>query len=141
MVAPGSTCTVETGLFRKKPCGAAAVAQCVNCEQFLCSQHAKPQLNEGGKRTGKFLCEECQAALKEQEKNLAAVAKTQEGKKKADIARAAMEAVKNPAPVKKPAAPAPAASAAQAAPAAPAAKPEGPKTNDDGSLEFTPTKK
>lgn len=139
---PGSTCTVEAGLFRKKPCGAVAVAQCVNCEQNLCSQHAKPQLNEGGKRTGKFICEECQAAVKAQEKNLAAVAKTQEEKKKAEMARAAMEAVKNPGPVKKPApAPAAAAPAAPATPAAPAAKPEGPKTNDDGSLEFTPTKK
>lgn len=135
MVAPGSTCTVETGLFRKKPCGAAAVAQCDNCEQFLCSQHAKPQLNEVGKRTGKFICEECQKALKAQEKNLAAVARAQEEKKKAEMARAAMEAVKNPPPVKKPAAPA----AAPAAPAAPA--PQGPQANDDGSLEFTPTKK
>lgn len=34
------TCTVESGLFRNKPCGKAAVTRCVNCEQPLCVQHA-----------------------------------------------------------------------------------------------------
>lgn|SRR5690349_1359682 len=141
------TCGVEAGLFKKKPCGQNAVAHCVNCEMPLCTQHAIPQTNEGGKRTGKFICKECTAALKDQEKSLAAVAKSQEEKKKAEMAKAIMNSMNNPgAAVKKPAAPAPAtapaAAAHAAAPAAPAAAPaEGAKKNDDGSLEFTPSKK
>ena len=30
------TCTVETGLLRKKPCGQPAVVKCANCERPLC---------------------------------------------------------------------------------------------------------
>jgi hypothetical protein len=136
------TCGVEAGLFKKKPCGQNAVAHCLNCEMPLCSQHAVRQMNDLGKPTGKFLCQECVKAFKDQEKTLAAVAKTQQEKKKLEMAKAAMDAVHNPAP-KKPVAPAPAAAAAAApaAPAAPAAAPaEGAKKNDDGSLEFTPSK-
>ena len=33
------TCTVETGLLKKKPCGHNAVTHCANCEQPLCKQH------------------------------------------------------------------------------------------------------
>ena len=33
------TCTVETGLLRKKPCGKPSVTHCANCEQALCKDH------------------------------------------------------------------------------------------------------
>src|SRR5688572_33473978 len=119
MTASQAICSVEVGLLRKKPCGHAAVAECDNCQQPVCTEHAVPQLTESGKRSGKFLCKECSAAQKEQEKSLAAVARSQEEKKKAAFAKAAMESVTNPAP-KKPAAPAP------GGPGAPAAKPAEP---------------
>jgi len=70
------TCVVETGLLRKKPCGHAAVTKCTNCEIPLCSQHAVAQLTAAQKRTGAFMCPECDAAHRAQAKNLAAVAKT-----------------------------------------------------------------
>ena len=125
MAATLQTCAVEVGLFRKKPCGHASVAQCSNCEQPLCGEHAVPLLTDNGKRSGKFSCQECSAALKEQEKSLAAVARSQGEKKKA-----ALDGANAP---KKPVAPAPAA-----APVAP-----DPKTGDAGkkepdALEFTP---
>ncbi len=63
------TCTVETGLLKKKPCGHAAVTHCLNCEQALCAQHAVPELTEAGKKTGKFVCKECKGALREIAKN------------------------------------------------------------------------
>ena len=68
-------CIVETGLLRKKPCGKPAVTHCLNCEAALCVDHAVPETSAAGKRTGKFLCQECKAALKDHEKRLAAVEK------------------------------------------------------------------
>ena len=145
------TCTMETGLLKKKPCGHPAVTQCLNCERPLCSQHSVANVNDAGKKTGKFLCKECAAAWKDIDKTMGTAAPV-------------------PAPVKKPAekpgekaapaaaAPAPAAPAqAKAVPAKPAAakpapaaaapakpaEPEKPaeKPHDSGMIEFTPTKK
>jgi hypothetical protein len=108
------TCTIETGLLRKKPCGQASVTHCATCEQPLCAQHALPQL-AAGKKTGKFLCKECEVADKDYAKNQAAMAKHE--KEKRDME--AMKAMMNPTPPKKPAAPAPAKAAdAKGAPAA-----------------------
>ena len=123
------TCTVETGLLRKKPCGHAAVTHCANCEQPLCKQHAVAQAPEPGKPR-KFMCKECDAARREFEKN---------------VPPAAPE---KPAEAAKAAAPAGAAAPKPAAPAAPAAKgaapakeaPVAPKPDDDAPLEFTPSK-
>jgi hypothetical protein len=140
-----ATCSVEVGLLRKKPCGHAAVAECSNCLQPLCSEHALPQLAESGKRSGKFLCKECSVALKEHDKSIAAVARSQEEKKKAEMAKAAMAGIVQPPAKKPPAAPgAPAAAPAAAAPAKPAAPAADPKAaeaakkDDSGALEFTP---
>jgi hypothetical protein len=136
------TCGAEVGLLRKKPCGAAAVAACSNCEMPLCTQHAVPELTESGKRSGKFLCKECVEAAKEQAKSLAAVARTQEQKKKAELEKSVMAGINNPPTAKKPAPAAPGAAPA-AAPAG--AKKEEPrqekaqeKKDDSGALEFTP---
>ena len=112
------TCTVETGLLKKKPCGGNAVTHCMNCEQALCRQHAVAQ-----KTAGKFMCKECDAARREFEKNPPPA-----------------PAVKKPAEAPKPApGAAPAAATAKQAPKeAPAAA----KTVDHGdALEFTPSKK
>lgn len=112
-------CTVETGLLRKKPCGHAAVTHCVNCEQSLCAQHAVPQLTETGKKTGKFLCKECEAALR-------------------DIAKSAPPAQ----PAKKPDAPAKDASAKDAAKDAAAKQAPAenkPADSHDGGIDFTPS--
>ena len=123
------TCTVETGLLKKKPCGNASVTRCANCEQPLCKQHAVTQPREPGKPL-KFMCKECDAARKAFEKNVPQ--SVPEPKKPAEEAA-------------KPAAPgAPAAAAATAAPAkqAPKAAPAEAKVVDDGgALEFTPSKK
>jgi len=100
-------CIVETGLLMKKPCGHPAVTHCLNCDGALCAEHAVPEASAAGKRTGKFVCQECKAALKENEKRLAAVEK-------------------KPAAAK-PAAPVP----APEAPAAPAEKKDG-----SGGLDF-----
>jgi hypothetical protein len=123
------TCSIETGLFSKKPCGHAAVATCLNCEQHLCVEHAVAQLSEAGQKTGKFMCKECTAAAKEHAKSMVGVAKAQEAKKMAALDRVAREAAATPpAPPKKPA-------AAPQAPAQPAAA-EPAKAPD--ALEFTP---
>jgi hypothetical protein len=98
------TCTIETGLLRKKPCGNAAVAHCLNCEQPLCVEHALVQHSESGQKTGKFMCKDCQAAAKAYDKNMAAVARSQEAKKLAAIDKSIREQMTAPAPVKKPAA-------------------------------------
>jgi hypothetical protein len=110
------TCTVETGLLKKKPCGHAAVTRCVNCEQALCSQHAVAQHTEAGAKSGKFMCKECNAARRE-------------------FAKTAPPAAKKPveAATAKPAAPAKPVEPVKAAPAAP-------KPADDGAIEFTPSK-
>ena len=122
-------CTVETGLLRKKPCGHPGVTKCGNCERPLCSQHAVAQLNSMEKKTGVYLCAECNSAQREHEKSLAAVARSQEEKKRAAVAKAAMAAASAPPPVKKPAVPAPAAPAKEA--------PAGEK-QESGAIEFTP---
>jgi hypothetical protein len=112
------TCTVETGLLKKKPCGNPSVTRCANCEQPLCSKHAVAQLKESGLKSGKFMCKDCDTARAE----VAALAP-------------APHAVKKPAEAAKPA---PAAATAQ-----PAAKPAPvePKPADDGgAIEFTPSK-
>ena len=106
------TCTVETGLLKKKPCGHNAVTRCANCEQPLCKQHVVAQ-----KTAGKFMCKECEAARRDFEKNTP------------------------PAPVKSPAPPAaPTAAPKGAAPKeAPKAAPVEAKVDDGGALEFTPS--
>jgi hypothetical protein len=96
-------CTVETGLLRKKPCGRTAVAKCASCERPLCSQHAVAQLTAAGRKSGTFLCQECDAARRDHEKSMAAVARSEKDRKMAAIAKAA---VAPPPPAKKPAAPA-----------------------------------
>jgi hypothetical protein len=120
-------CQVETGLLKKKPCGQPGVTHCLNCEQALCSKHAVPLVNEGGHKTGKFMCQECFAAQKEAAK---LAAKAPPAAKKAEA----------PAPAPKPAAPAPAA-AKTAALAQAKPEPKKPDMDDSGPLEFTPTKK
>jgi hypothetical protein len=127
------TCTVETGLLRKAPCGANAVAKCANCEQPLCTKHAVPQLNAAGKKTGTFLCPPCHAAQRD-------IAKS-EAKTGGTAKPAAMPP--KPATAAKPAAAAAPAAAKPGAPAAkpPAEKPKPLEENTDGSIDFTPSKK
>jgi hypothetical protein len=134
------TCTVETGLLKKKPCGQAMVTRCATCEQPLCKQHAVAQAREPGKPP-KFMCKECDAARKAYEKNVPpsmpvpapAAAKPAEAPKPAAAPAPAAAA----APAAKPAATPAAAPAAKPAPAEP--KPD--KLSDTGPIEFTPTKK
>jgi hypothetical protein len=110
------TCTVETGLLKKKPCGNPSVTHCANCEQPLCSKHAVAQLKENGLKSGKFMCKDC------------------------DTARAEMAALAPaPQPGKKPGEPAKPA-AATAGPAANAAPAEHKPADDGGAIEFTPSK-
>lgn len=120
---------IETGLLRKKPCGHAAVARCLNCDQPLCVEHAVAQLTEAAQRTGKFMCQECVVAAKDHARSMAAVARSQEAKKLAAIDKALREQLAAPPVAKKPAASTPPAPA-QPAPA------EQPKEPD--ALEFTP---
>ena len=103
------TCTVETGLLKKKPCGHNAVTHCATCEQPLCKQHVVAQ-----KTAGKFMCKECDAARRDFEKN------------------------PPPAPVKVSVAPAanpvkhaPATQASKPAPVE--------AKSDEGAIEFTPS--
>jgi hypothetical protein len=102
------TCTVETGLLRKRPCGHPAVTRCANCEQPLCAQHAVAQHTETSAKSGKFLCPECEAARREHAKSMAAVAKS--------------AVSPPPPPAKKPVAPAR----------------EAPAKDADGGIDFTP---
>lgn len=127
-------CTVESGLFKKKPCGQASVAKCATCERALCEQHAVAQLSAAQKRTGTFMCKECDTAQKEYDKTEARQA---EKKKQAEM----MKSLANPAPPRKPGSPPPAAPAAKPAPGAAAAAPPPPKPADDAPLEFTPAAK
>ena len=130
------TCTIETGLLRKTPCGHAAVAHCLNCERPLCSQHAVAQLNEAGHKSGKFLCKECQAAWKDIEKQKPPAPAKKSAEKPADKTAHAPAA-----PAQAKAAPAKPAEA-KAAPAKPAEAAKPPeKPADSGMIEFTPTKK
>jgi hypothetical protein len=133
------TCTVETGLLKKKPCGQPSTTHCANCEQALCAKHAIAQLKPNGLKSGKFMCKECDAARKQFEKDVPPAPPPEE-KKPAEAAKAAAPA----AAAQKPAAAAPAqkAAAPAAKAAAPAAKPEEkkPDLDDSGPLEFTPSK-
>lgn len=114
-----TTCTVETGFLRKKPCGHVASAKCLNCDQPLCVEHAIAQLSEAGHRTGKFMCKECSVAAKEQAKALAAVERKQ-----------AASGATHKAPAHAHAAPKPAA--------APAPTPTAKPAESLDALEFTP---
>lgn len=118
------TCTVETGLLRKKTCGEAAVGKCANCEQPLCSKHRVPQTS-GGRKTGGFLCPECARAWRESEKRL--------GELPATPASALPPQQEKPA-AERPAAPPPAARPAPAA----QKQPQPPPIEESGPLEFTP---
>jgi hypothetical protein len=126
------TCTIESGLLRKKPCGHSAVARCLNCEQPLCAQHAVAQLTEAGHKSGKFMCQECVAALKDHAKSMAAVARTQEERKLASLAAAAKSQMAEP--------PAPAAAKMPAAHTPPVPAPDAAvkQPEESGALEFTP---
>jgi hypothetical protein len=103
------TCTVETGLLKKKPCGHHAVTHCANCEQPLCKQHAVALATEPGKPR-KFMCKECDAARRDFEKN-----------------------VPLSAPVKEPA-----AAPKEAPKEAPKPAPVEAKADDGAALEFSP---
>lgn len=124
------TCTVETGLLRKKPCGQTSITRCANCEQPLCGKHAIAQLGASGRKTGKFLCADCNAAQRQYEETAAPAPAPAAPAKPADKPQAAP-----PKPAAAPAKPA----AAAAAPAKPAAKPDA--EDSDGSIDFTPSKK
>ena len=104
------TCTVETGLLKKKPCGSNAVTHCANCEQPLCKQHVVAQ-----KSAGKFMCKECDAARRDFEKNTP------------------------PAPVKPASAPVSPSAKTPPAKEAPKPAPVEAKVDDGGALEFTPS--
>jgi hypothetical protein len=126
------SCTIETGLLRKKPCGHPAVTHCKTCEQPLCAQHAVAQLSAAHKKTGVFMCKECDAARAEYDKGQARVAKHAEEKRLAEM----MNSIAHPAPPK-PKTPAPGAAPGAQAQGAPAA----PAKADSGALEFTPGEK
>ncbi len=126
------TCTIETGLLRKHPCGENAVTKCANCEQALCAKHAVATMS-AGKKT--MLCPECAKAWKQQEKTMGAVPSTPAP---APPAKKPAEAPKAAAPKPAPAGPKPAAAPAAAKPAE--KKPD-PKIDETGPLEFTPSKK
>ena len=104
------TCTVETGLLKKKPCGSNAVTHCATCEQPLCKQHAVAQ-----KAAGKFMCKECDAARRDFEKNTP------------------------PTPVKVAAAPVSHSPKNPPAKEAPKPAPVEAKVDDGGALEFSPS--
>ena len=93
-------CTVETGLLKKKPCGQPGVTHCLNCEQALCSKHAVPLLNEGGRKTGKFMCKECFAAQKECAKIMPTAPTAVKKRRRAGSRRAQAAAPKRPAPAR-----------------------------------------
>ncbi|HYL88287.1 MAG TPA: hypothetical protein VEU32_05915 [Burkholderiales bacterium] len=120
------TCTIETGLLKKKPCGQNAVTKCANCEQPLCAKHATSMMS-GGKKT--MLCGECAKAWKDMGEGPSTPA----------------AAPKKPAEAPKPAAAAPKPAAVAPRPVAAAAKPAekkpDPKIDETGPLEFTPSKK
>ncbi|MGQ0546826.1 MAG: hypothetical protein ACT4P3_16065 [Betaproteobacteria bacterium] len=133
------TCTVETGLLKKKPCGEASVTRCANCEQPLCAKHALPQLTAAGKKSGKFMCRDCSVAQREHEKAIKAAPPAEKPK------AAPAAAPKAPAAAAKPA---PAAAPAQAAPvqkpAAPAKAPPPPEEKSGpnyGGIDYTPSEK
>lgn len=117
------SCTVETGLLRKHPCGGNAVTKCANCEQALCSKHAVAQMSAGHKT---FLCPDCAKAWKQTEKTMGPLPD-------APAATAVpAAAAKKPAEHAK-------APAAKPAPAQKKAEP--PLEEHSAPLEFTPEKK
>lgn len=118
------TCTVETGLLKKHPCGAPAATRCANCEQPLCAKHAAPKMSAGKKL---ILCPECAKAWK-QIGDLPEPAATPP--------KPAASPAKPAAAPPKPAAAAPKPPAAVPKPAA-APKPA-PAVEHSGALEFTP---
>jgi hypothetical protein len=134
-------CNIETGLFKKKPCGQPSLTKCANCEQPLCKQHAVAQ-----KKAGVFMCKDCDTAEKQFGKNQA---KLEKEKREAEM----LKSLANPgAPKPRPPGAAPAAPAAPARPAAVPARPAAagaapapaqpaPKPADDAPLEFTPSDK
>jgi hypothetical protein len=115
------TCTVETGLLRKKPCGHAAITKCANCETPLCAQHAVAQMSAAQKKTGAFMCKECDAAQKQFDKDQA---KHEKEKRDAEM----MKSFANPGTPRKPAAPT----------AAPAAAAQGKDSKPAAASEPTP---
>src|SRR3954470_17903071 len=118
------TCTIETGLLRKHPCGETAVTKCANCEQALCAKHAVATMS-AGKKT--MLCPECAKAWKEQEKTMGAVPSAP-----------APAAAKKPAEAPKAAAPKPAPKPAPVAAAKPAEKKPNLSIEQTGSLDMKP---
>jgi len=128
------TCTVESGLLKKKPCGQPAVTKCANCEQPLCSKHAVAQTS-AGKKT--FLCPECARAWKQSEKTLGELPPTPAS---ALPPTSPAQPTPKPAPAK-PAAPKPAAAAPKPAPTAQKKPEPPPPPENSGPLEFTPSKK
>ena len=124
------TCAAEVGLLSKKPCGQPAATRCANCEMALCSKHAVPQ-SAGGRKTGKFMCKECDAARKQFEKD-----------NPPEVAEPAKKPAAPAAAGAAPAAKVPAAAPKEAPKEAPKAAPKAPdKEEDSGSIDFTPTKK
>ena len=121
-----NTCSIETGLLRKKPCGHTAVASCLNCEQPLCVEHAVPQLSEAGNRTGKFMCKDCAAAAKDYDKNIAAAAKSRDAKRMAAVDKTLREQATASSAPKKPVADKPATAE---------------QHKEPDVIEFTPTPK
>jgi hypothetical protein len=122
------TCTVETGLLRKKPCGEASVTHCDNCEQPLCAKHAIAQLTSAGRKSGKHLCKDCDAARREYDKRVGPEAAAAKPAKEPAATPAAKHANAPVAPANKPAAP--------ASPAPAAGKPK--EEDSLGGIDFTP---
>jgi hypothetical protein len=127
-------CTVETGLLRKKPCGHASIAKCATCERPLCMQHAVAQLSAAQKKTGAFMCKECDDARRQYDKEEAKHAKE---KREADM----MKGFANPGAPKKPASPAPAPAPAAAAPQGKAAPPAAASEPIPDTIEYRPEPK
>ena len=95
------TCTVETGLLKKKPCGEASVTHCANCEQPLCAKHAVPQLTDTGKKSGKFMCKDCSVAQREHDKAVAAAPHAEKPKPAAAAPKPPAAPAKAPPPEEK----------------------------------------
>src|SRR5205085_8729817 len=116
------TCTVETGLLKKHPCGQKAVSKCANCEQSICAKHAVGQMSAGKKI---FLCPDCAKAWKDMGEVPATPAAPPAAKKPAEAPKAAHAPAPHAAPAPKPAAAAPKPAPKPAAAATPVAgKPE-----------------
>jgi hypothetical protein len=127
------SCTVETGLLKKKPCGEQALTKCGNCEQPLCKKHAVPQASGVQRKAGGFLCPECAKAWKAQEKAMGPIGESAGAASPAPAAKKPAEQAKPAAAAKAP------AGAAKAAPGE--KKSEPPPVEHSGPLEFTPSKK